>query len=136
MANVLNAHILTPNGPAFKGTAKGIALPGTEGRFEVLVNHAALMSALEPGEVVVRSDSDPTVTRFAVSHGFVDVRDNHVVVMVEAAETPDQIDVSRAEAALGRAKSRLTTRDTSVDQARAEASLSRALNRLKVAATR
>lgn len=133
MANQLEAQILTPYGAAFKGKAAGVALPGTEGRFEVLVNHAPLMSSLEPGEVVVRSDADGKVHRFAVSGGFVDVSTNAVTVLAEAAETPDQIDVARAEAALNRAKERLANRSADVDQLRAEAALSRAMNRLKVA---
>jgi F-type H+-transporting ATPase subunit epsilon len=134
MANLLEAQILTPHGPAFKGKAVGVVLPGTQGRFEVLANHAPLMSALEPGLVVIRSEAESKALRFAVSGGFVDVNANAVVVMVEAAESPEQIDVSRAEAALNRAKTRLASRESGMDAARAEASLSRAMNRLKVAA--
>lgn len=133
MASHLETQILTPHGPAFKGKAVGVALPGTEGRFEVLVNHAPLMASLEAGEVVVRAEGEAKPYRFAVSGGFVDVHANAVTVMAEAAETPEQIDVARAEAALGRAKSRLASREAGVDSTRAEAALSRALNRLRVA---
>lgn len=133
MANLLEAQILTPHGPAYKGKAVGVALPGTQGRFELLVNHAPLMSTLEAGEVVIRSESDGKSVRFAVSGGFVDVSANVVTVLAEAAETPEQIDVARAEAAMSRAKTRLASRESGLDAARAEASLSRALNRLKVA---
>jgi F-type H+-transporting ATPase subunit epsilon len=66
----------------------------------------------------------------------VEARDNEVVVLAEAAESPEQIDVARAEAAMTRAKERLSNRASDLDQARAEASLSRALNRLKVAGAR
>jgi F-type H+-transporting ATPase subunit epsilon len=133
MANLLEAQILTPYGAAYKGTAVGVALPGSQGRFEVLVNHAPLMSSLEPGLVVIRSDGESKLLSFAVSGGFVDVQANTVVVMAEAAESPEQIDVARAEAAMARAKTRLASREPGLDAARAEASLNRAINRLRVA---
>jgi F-type H+-transporting ATPase subunit epsilon len=133
MSNLLEAQILTPYGASYTGKAVGVALPGSEGRFEVLVNHAPLMSSLAAGEVVVRGGPDGRVHRFAVSGGFVDVGANTVTVLAEAAESPESIDVSRAEAALERAKSRLAAREPGLDAARAEASLSRAMNRLRVA---
>ncbi len=135
MAAPFQAQVLTPNGPVFRGSVTGIRVPGTEGSFEILTNHAALMSALEAGEVRV-TDTDGTLRFFAVSGGFVEVRSNEVVVLAETAEAPDQIDVARAEAARSRAKERLLNRTSGLDQARAEAALSRAMNRLKVAGAR
>ncbi|MEN9839808.1 MAG: hypothetical protein RL177_1287, partial [Bacteroidota bacterium] len=108
---------------------------GTEGSFEILTNHAAIMSALEAGEVRV-TDAESGTKTFAISGGFVEARDNEVVVLAEAAESPEQIDVARAEAAMTRAKERLSSRASDLDQARAEAALSRAMNRLKVAGAR
>ena len=135
MAAPFQAQVLTPHGPVYRGSVTGIRVPGTEGSFEILHNHAALMSALEAGEVRV-TDAETRNRSFAISGGFVEVRGNEVVVLAEAAESPEQIDVARAEAAMTRAKERLSNRASDLDQARAEESLSRALNRLKVAGAR
>lgn len=135
MAAPFQAQVLTPYGPVYRGSVTGIRVPGTEGSFEIQTNHAAIMSALEAGQVRVTDVESGTKT-FAISGGFVEARDNEVVVLAEAAEAPEQIDVARAEAALGRAKERLSNRTADVDQARAEAALSRAMNRLKVAGAR
>lgn len=135
MAVPFYAQVLTPHGPVFQGSVTGIRVPGSEGSFEILYNHAALMSALEAGEVRV-TDAEFGNRFFAISGGFVEVRDNEVVVLAEAAESPQQIDVPRAEAALDRAKERLANRTADVDYVRAEAALKRALNRLSVAGAR
>jgi len=135
MAVPFQAQVLTPNGPVYRGKVTGIRVPGSEGSFEILYNHAPLMSALEAGVIRV-TDAESVQQLFAVSGGFVEVKANDVVVLAEAAEASDKIDVSRAEAALNRAKERLANRSSDIDQIRAEAALKRALNRLSVAGAR
>jgi F-type H+-transporting ATPase subunit epsilon len=67
--------------------------------------------------------------------GFVEVLADRVIVLADSAERAEEIDVARAEAALGRAQKRLATpNDPSVDWKRAEESLKRAQTRLQVAA--
>jgi len=124
--------ILEPEGPVFSGTVKGIKLPGTEGNFEVLHNHASLMSALEVGIITIKNDS--TTDEYSISVGFVEVHNNRVTVIVESAEHKDDIDLDRALAAKKRAEERLATaRESKLDIARAEAALKRAINRIKLA---
>ena len=70
-----------------------------------------------------------------ISGGFLEVRPDRVVVLADAAERAEEIDVARAEAAKQRAQQRLTERGTpETDDARTEAALRRSLARLKVAA--
>jgi F-type H+-transporting ATPase subunit epsilon len=127
------AKILTPDGPVFKGMIESINLPGTQGNFQVLADHAALMSALEPGKIRIH-DGTPKDIIFAVSVGFVEVNENQVTVLAEAAESPDKIDVDRALDAKRRAEERLkATNDDSIDETRAQAALQRAVNRLSLA---
>lgn len=126
------AQILTPDGPVFKGSVTGIKLPGTEGNFEVLHNHADLMSAIEVGAIEIKNDA--STEYFAVSGGFVEVKDNSVSVLAESAEHKDKIDLQRALESKKRAEERLhSDSKTAVDTARAEAALRRALNRIKLA---
>lgn len=124
--------ILEPEGPVFNGTVTGIKLPGTEGNFEVLYNHASLMSALEVGIITIKNETK--IDEYSVSNGFVEINNNLVTVIVESAEHKDDIDLDRAIAAKKRAEERLAiARETQVDVARAEAALRRAINRIKLA---
>jgi F-type H+-transporting ATPase subunit epsilon len=107
-----------------------IIAPGTEGEFAVLPRHAAFMTMLSPGVVVIRKGGDEI--EMAISGGFVEVRDNRVVVLADTAERAEEIDAERAEQARQRAQERLTAREAEVDTARATATLGRSLARLKV----
>jgi F-type H+-transporting ATPase subunit epsilon len=124
------AQILTPNGPVFNGLVESINLPGTQGNFQVLHNHASLMSGLEIGVVTINEGGSNT-TQIAVSTGFVEVHDNKVVVLAESAEKKEQIDVQRAHESKKRAEERL--KSDNIDLGRAEAALHRAINRIKLA---
>lgn len=59
-------------------------LPGTEGSFEVRANHAAIISTLEKGKVLVRKDGGNTT--FTISGGFVEVNNNKLTLLAESAE--------------------------------------------------
>ena len=72
-------------------------------------------------------------TRYAASGGFVEVRNNTVVVLVESAERADEIDVTRASEARDRAERRLRSHEKDIDLERARVALYRALNRLRIA---
>ena len=128
--NVFQAQILTPDGPVFDGKVESIRMPGTEGDFQVLINHANLMSSLDIGPVTI-VDAVGKVQKFAISGGMVDVNSNVVSLFAEAAEPSNAIDVERARASKERAEQRV--KDSNMDQLRAQASLHRAVNRLKIA---
>lgn len=126
----LKTSVLTPDGPLFEGNVHSINVPGSNGDFQVLPGHAALMSTLEVGIARVKTADNKTVT-FSISGGFAEVKNNEVIVLAESAEQADQIDVERALASKKRAEERLY--DSTMDRTRAEASLKRAVNRLKLA---
>jgi F-type H+-transporting ATPase subunit epsilon len=111
-----------------------IVAPGVDGEFAVLPQHAAFITILAPGELRILRGNDEDV--MAITGGFFEVRDDRVVVLADAAERVDEIDVARAEAARARAEQSLRERPETVDLAAAEASLRRALARLKVAERR
>lgn len=125
-------EIVTPKKVAFKGEVASFSAPGVMGGFQVLVDHAPLLSALSVGEVKLTT-SDGKESHYATSGGFVEVKTNHVVVLAETAERADEIDVERAKAAGTRAQKRLADRNPDLDLERARAALLRSLNRLKVA---
>lgn len=125
-------EIITPDRTVLKTQAVSISAPGVQGGFQVLYGHAPLLSALEPGRVQVQ-EAGGTVHVYATGGGFLEVRDNHVIAMLDSAESPGDIDVARARAARDRAQQRLRARAADINAVRAEAALQRALNRLRVA---
>lgn len=72
-------EVITPDEVLFSGEAISVKLPGTSGSFEALSNHAPLLSSLEKGSVVVRTDGGEET--FEVSGGIVEVLNNKVVVL-------------------------------------------------------
>lgn len=125
-------EIVAPNRVVYQGEATSVTAPGTLGGFQVLFNHAPLLSSLEVGPLKVK-DAQGVDTVYATGGGYLEVRENKVVVLVESAERPEEIDVERARSARARAEERLKSHDASFDAARAEMALARALNRLRLA---
>ena len=79
--DVIHLHIVSPEGTLVEQAVSAVTLPGTLGPFEVLKNHAALISSLENGEIVYVSEG--AEQRLPIASGFVEVRDNQVDVCVE-----------------------------------------------------
>ncbi|MBI5214959.1 MAG: F0F1 ATP synthase subunit epsilon [Ignavibacteriae bacterium] len=125
-------EIVTPQRVVFKGDVESFTAPGVMGSFQVLVNHAPLLSAIGVGEAKMR-DTQGNEIKYATSGGFVEVMNNRVVMLAESAERSNEIDVQRAEKAKSRAKDRLEQHPKEIDIERARAALARALNRLKIA---
>lgn len=127
----LNVEIITPSKSAFNGKVKSISLPGTLGNFQVLFNHAPLLSTFEIGKIKIVGLDDKE-TEFATSGGTVEVLSNKILVLADSFESKEEIDIERAEKSLQRAKERMANRNKEkIDEARAEASLKRAINRIK-----
>ncbi len=125
-------EIVTPGKVAYRGAVTSFAAPGVVGGFQVLRSHAPLLSSIAVGELKI-VDASGMEFHYATSGGFVEVRDNKVVMLAETAEKAEEIDVKRAEAAKDRAQKRLDEKKIETDLDRARISLHRALNRLKVA---
>jgi F-type H+-transporting ATPase subunit epsilon len=84
-----------------------------------------------PGELLVRKGGEEF--SLAVTGGFIEVRPDRIIVLADAAERVEEIDVARAEEAKRRAEERLKAPAAEVDLLRAEAALRRSLVRLQVA---
>ncbi|GBD23651.1 ATP synthase epsilon chain [bacterium HR29] len=115
-----------------------LIVPSIEGQLTILPKHAALMTMLEPGELIFRKGGAEEA--FAVTGGFMEVKRDHVIILADAAEAAEEIDVQRAEAARARAEARIREARArgaaEVDLARAQAALQRSLVRLRVAQRR
>ena len=76
----MHLEILTPDKALFSGEVESVNLPGSKGQFEVLKNHAALISSLDKGIIKVKN-FDGSLATFEVSGGVVEVLNNKVVVL-------------------------------------------------------
>lgn len=76
-------EILTPEKKIFEGEINGVNLPGVSGGFELLNNHAPIISALAKGTVKVSAKDG--LKSFSINSGFVECLNNKVTVLVEGA---------------------------------------------------
>jgi F-type H+-transporting ATPase subunit epsilon len=130
--NTFHMEIVTPRRIVFKGEGTSLSAPGAAGGFQVLYNHAPLLSILKIGVVKI-TDAGGSEFHYAVSGGFVEVRENQILLLAETAERTDEIDVERAKASRDRAQKRLEEKKQNIDIERARLALYRAMNRLKIA---
>jgi len=130
----IKLEIVTAERQVFSGDVTTIIAEGTEGQMTVLPKHAPLITMLAPGELVIRKDGDELY--MVISGGFMEVMPDKVIVLADACERSDEIDLDRAAAAKQRAEERLKALSPEIDQSRAEAALRRSLARLRVAEKR
>ncbi|OJJ18476.1 ATP synthase F1 subunit epsilon [marine bacterium AO1-C] len=80
----MQVKIITPDKTAFEGQAQVLTFPGSSGEFEVLDNHAAMISLLKAGNLRMKADGQDQ--SFTIDGGVVEVLDNNVTVLVESLE--------------------------------------------------
>ena len=131
----LTLDIVAPEERVFQGIVTRIRVPGAQGTFEVLYNHAPMIANLEVGPIILTLPDSKKLT-FATSGGFLEIIGNVATVLAETAEPASLIDVDRARAAEERALERLQKSDTAIDRARAERALERARNRMRIGMAR
>jgi F-type H+-transporting ATPase subunit epsilon len=125
-------EIVTPEKKAYSGEATLAIFPGAGGDFGVMPNHAAILSALNPGEIKIVEDKKETY--FATAGGFVEVSNNKVSVIIETAELPADIAVDVATKDKADATEELKSATVHADILRIQKKIKSAEARLKVAA--
>jgi F-type H+-transporting ATPase subunit epsilon len=129
----IELDIVTPERFVIHETVQSVEMPGKEGYMGILPGHAPLLSELGVGTLSYRKGSD--VEYFAVIRGFVEVLPGRVIVLADACERAEEIDVVRARTALERARSEMAKKSSAdADWDRASLALNRALARLQAAA--
>ena len=101
----LKVRIMTPDRIFFNQEAEELILPTNTGQMGVLENHDPLITALDIGVMLIRSNN--AWNSIAVMGGFALVKQNQVTVLVNQAESAQTIDVSKAEIAFETAKLKL-----------------------------
>lgn len=135
MAAEFQIHILCADRDFYQGPCESLTLPTLDGILGILAHHTPLVAAVVPGEMRYRLP-DGTEQTAAVSHGMVRVEDNDVLVLVDSAERPEEIDAHRAKLAEEAAREELLKKQSWQEYLQTQASLARAMNRLKAAVRR
>ncbi len=125
-------EIITPMRIVYQGDALSLSAPGVMGGFQVLYNHSPMLAEIGIGKIKL-IDAGGREDFFATSGGFVEVLNNHVTVIAETVERPEEIDVNRAENARQRAKMELAGKITDGQSSEARNALQRAVNRIRTA---
>jgi F-type H+-transporting ATPase subunit epsilon len=126
----IELQIVTPDRMIVQERVDEIQIPGAEGYFGVLPGHTPLLAALTVGELWYRKGQERTYV--AIAHGFAEVLPDRVTILARLAERPEDVDVSRAEAARRRAEDRLNHPKGDIDMERARVALMKAITRIQV----
>ena len=126
----MKLDVVTAERLVFSEDVEVVVAPGVEGQLGILPHHTPLMTMLQPGELLVRKGGEELC--LVITGGFLEVRPDRVIILADAAERVEEIDIARAEEAKRRAEERLKQRTPDVDVSHAEAALHRALARLQV----
>ena len=132
MPKKFNLKIYATDKVVFDGECESLVLPATDGEYAILANHEDLLVALVLGETRFAVDGETKV--FFTGLGFAYVENNSVVVFVDTAERPEEIDLRRAEEAKERAEEKLRQETSRQEYYHTQASLARAMSRMKEAA--
>lgn len=126
--------IVTPHGVTYDDTIEKVTVPTRAGMITILPNHAALVSVLCPGEMVIYKEGSSSVS-VAVASGILEIRPTgEVYVMADSAERAEHIDIARAEEARMRAEELMKKQDqiADIDFARLQAKMEKELARISV----
>ena len=124
-------EIVSPERKVFGGDVEFGVFPGAEGEFGILPRHAPLLSQLIPGEMKIVQKGKPA--HYAISGGFLEVKNNKVTVAVETCEAASEIDQDRAQRAKKAAQAALQEKKNKDEILEAQQRWKRAEARLKVA---
>jgi F-type H+-transporting ATPase subunit epsilon len=128
MPEKIQLEVVTPERRLLAEPVDMVTVPGLGGELGILPGHTPLISELQTG--VLSYIEDGKTFQLHVSGGFVEVRDDHVSVLAEVAERPEEIDAARARLSRERLEKELnawtgTEQDFEVARARLERSMVR-----------
>jgi F-type H+-transporting ATPase subunit epsilon len=113
-------EVLTPEGEVFADEVEMVSTRTSVGSIGILAHHQPLLGMLDPTELrLYKSESD--IVRFAQAEGYVQVSADRVLILVEEAIKPEDLDTSELEEKLQRAESELSSADDDSEQARVAA---------------
>lgn len=124
-------NILAAEKPFYDGECTSLIIPTNDGEYGVLANHNNIIAAIVPGVLkAILPDGKELVA--AVSEGLIKVENNDVLLLVDTAEYPEEIDENRAKRSAEQAKEVILQKKSIQDYYMAQSKMARAIGRLKV----
>ena len=105
--NVFALRILTATREMYSGNCKALIINEKDGQKEILANHENMVISVAEGEISFQKENSDEWVRAISGKGFAEIINNSVILLLETAEKPDEIDVARAKRAKERAEEQL-----------------------------
>ena len=131
--DTFQVHILAADRTFYEGPCVSLTIPTSDGEQGILAHHSPMIAAVQTGTLRWQTP-DGEVELAAVSPGMVKVEKNEVLVLVDSAERPEEIDEARARREADQAREAILQKKSRQEYQVAQATLARALNRLRVKA--
>lgn len=132
MATSYPLKVVTPERTVYDGPVTLIIVRSVEGEIGIMAHHVQLITPLLPHIMTVHQ-ADGSTRYLTIGGGFLEVTAEQTIVLADSAETPDAVDLARAERARQRALEQISLGGPNVDLKRAQRALTRAENRLRLA---
>ena len=129
--NSFHLCILAADKPFYDGECVSLIIPTDDGSYGIQAHHNNMIAAIISGIVSFRKSESDGQEFAAVSQGIMKVENNDVLILVDTAESPEEIDANRAQIDAEEAKEILLQKRSINEYKEAEARLARALTRLK-----
>ena len=129
--DTFQVHILAADRIFYEGPCVSLTIPTSDGERGILAHHENMMAAVQPGTLRWQVPGQE-VQLAAVSPGMVKVEYDDVLVLVDSAERPEEIDEARARREADEAREALLQKKSRQEHQLAQSTLARALNRLRI----
>ena len=129
--DTFQVHILAADKTLYEGSCVSLTIPASDGERGILAHHSSMMAAIVPGMIRWQPPGQD-IQLAAVSPGMVKVEGNEVLVLVDSAERPEEIDEARARREADEAREAILQKKSRQEYQLAQNTLARALNRLRV----
>ena len=127
---LLDVNIVTPAKTVFSGSAVSVSVPGSKGAFQVLFNHAPIVSSLDLGIIKIVDDKQKTIL-FATTQGFTEVHKNNVSILVDTADNVAEYNQQDAEKNLSVANEKLDKASSAEEKEMAQEEINEIKNLIK-----
>ncbi len=128
-------HILEADNTFYEGECESLMVPTSNGQYGVLAGHSNTITAIVPGIMTYHTPGGEDLLA-SVSAGLLKIENNDVLVLVDAAERPEEIDANRARRLADAAKEAMLQKKSILEYRAAQTNLSRAIAQLRLAGSR
>lgn len=129
--NTFTLDVFAAEKPFYEGECVSLVIPTNGGQYGIQAMHNNMIAAVIPGMLKIKTpDGDEIIA--AVSEGLIKVENNHVLLLVDTAERPEEIDENHAKRSAEQAKEAILQKKSIQDYYAAQAKMARAIGRLRV----